>query len=131
MRRPIKVEGFTPEEVLGLPADAIRSFVFTDEPLTFRVGTAEILGAFRITGSRLVVELAHVDGGGEGVLVTIAALCTRYAQMRELAEIEWIVLAVHCARPNLALRRLLDNRGFQVRHISGIGPAYHRVDHVE
>ena len=130
MRRTIEIEGYTPEELLALPADAIRSFVFTDEPLTFRIGTAEVLGAFRVTDSRLVVELAHVDGGGEGVLVTIATLCSRYAKVTQLAEIEWIVHAVHCARPNLALRRLLENRGFEVRDIPGIGQAYHRIEHI-
>jgi hypothetical protein len=128
VRRTIDIEGYTPEELLALPADAINSFVFMDEPLTFRVGTAQVLGKFSVTEDRLVAELAHVDGGGEGVLVTLSALCTRYARMNKLCKIEWIVHAVHCAKPNLALRRVLDGRGFAVRHIPGIGEAYQRVE---
>lgn len=130
MRRKVDIEGYTPDELLALPVDAISSFVFTDEPLTFRIGTAHVLGAFRVTEDRLVAELAHVDGGGEGVLVALAALCTRYVRMNRLREIEWIVHAVHCADPNLALRRVLDSRGFAVRHVPGIGDVYHRIESI-
>ena len=128
MRRTIEVEGFTPEELLALPADAISSFVFTDEPVTFRVGTCRDPWSLSYHRQPPCCGVSARRRRRRRVLVTIAALCTRYAHKRELAEIEWIVHAVHCARPNLALRRVPDNRGFQVRHISGIGPAYHRVD---
>lgn len=91
MPRTIDVEGYTLEELLAWPAEVVNSFVFTDESLTFCVGTARVLGAFRVTHDRLVVELGHIDRGGEGVLVTLAALCARYARINELREIEWLV----------------------------------------
>src|SRR5262245_11054292 len=127
MSREITIEGYTPEELLALPDDQIRAYVFTGEPLIFRVGSAELLGEFRLSGSRLVVELAEVRGGGEGVLPLLAAVAERYARSRALVEVEWVVHAVTCAAPNLKLRRVLERRGFQVRQIPGVGEAYHLV----
>src|SRR5262245_13733671 len=100
MQRIIEIEGYTPDELLAIPDEQIRAYVFTDEPITFRIGTAEILGSFRLDDRRLIAELAHIDGGGEGVLPTLVAVCDRYARQRGLQSIEWIVHAVHCANPN-------------------------------
>lgn len=71
-----------------------------------------------------MLELGHVDGGGEGALPGLAALAARYARREHLAFIEWRVHAVHCARPNLKLRRVLERRGFIVRKIDGVGECY-------
>src|SRR5687767_775690 len=127
MQRVIEIEGYTPDELLAMPDEQIRAFVFTDEPLVFRVGTAEILGSFRLVDQRLIVELAHIDSGGEGVLPTLAVVCDRYARQRNLRSVEWIVHAVHCANPNPGLRRVLELRGFVVEDIPGVGAAYHLV----
>ena len=126
-RRHVLLEGYTPETLLQLSEEELRAFVFTDEPLVFRAGSAEVLGQFQVKEGRLVVELAQIDGGGEGVLQTLWSLTERYARTRGLASVEWIVHAVHCAHPNLKLRRVLDRLGFTVREVPGHGQAYHYV----
>jgi tRNA1(Val) A37 N6-methylase TrmN6 len=72
-----------------------------------------------------VIELAQIDGGGEGVLPVLWRLAERYAQQRELDAVEWVVHAINCAHPNLKLRRLLEKRGFEVRDVEGIGSAHY------
>lgn len=126
MRRQITIEGYTPNEILALPTDELEVLVMTGEPLAFRAGTAEILGEFGINESCLRVELAHIEGGGEGVLPTLWLLAERYARARGLSEIEWIVYATNCANPNPKLRPLLERRGFEVRDVAGRGEAYYQ-----
>ena len=77
-----------------------------------------------------MIELAQIEGGGEGVLIGLASLAKRYAKLHGLSEIEWIVHAITCAKPNLKLRRVLERRGFVVRSIDGIGDAYHLIETV-
>lgn len=83
--------------------------MFCDEPIHFRAGSAQI------------------DGGGEGVLPTIAALAARYVQREALGFLEWRIHAVHCANPNLKLRRVLERRGLQIREVEGV-ECYHRLE---
>ena len=92
---------------------------------------AEILGQFRVTNDRLVLELAQIDGGGEGVLPTIWNLAERYARLEHLKTVEWIVHAVHCAKPNLRLRDVLKRRGFVVENLPGIGETYHFIHYFD
>jgi hypothetical protein len=82
-----------------------------------------ILGQIRLRSGSLVVELAQIDAGGEGVLPTLWLLAERFARQHRLVAVEWAVHAVNCATPNLKLRRLLEKRGFVIRDIEGIGPA--------
>ena len=93
-------------------------------------GTAEILGELQIKGENLIVELAQIDGGGEGVLPTLTSLAHRYAQQRGLKKVEWVVHALNCAEPNLKLRRVMERRGFQIVDIEGIGRAYYKVHEI-
>jgi hypothetical protein len=130
-RQPITLNGFTPDEILALPDDVINSQMLCGEPLVFRVGTADILGRFWVADGSLVLELGHIDGGGEGVLPTIFLLAKRYAQRRGLVALDWRVHALNCARPNLKLRRVLERRGFVVADVSGTGPCYHQVQTVQ
>src|SRR5262245_39147684 len=102
--KKILIEGYTPEELLSLPDEQIEAFVFAGRPLVFKAGSAEILGEFRLRSDRLTVELAQIEGGGEGVLPTLAALAERYALRRGFNHVEWVVHAVDCAKPNLKLR---------------------------
>jgi hypothetical protein len=108
-------EGYTEDELLALPKEQIEAMILTGQPVIFRAGSATILGEFRVEGNRLRIELAQIEGGGEGVLVAIRALARRYAQLHQLAAIEWVVDAVHCAQPNLKLRRVLERRGFVIK----------------
>jgi hypothetical protein len=79
--KPIQIEGLTPEEIESLPDDQMDGLVFCDEPLAFRMGSAEILGQFSIRDDLLVVELAHIDGGGESV---------QYLRVCPIADAKWV-----------------------------------------
>jgi hypothetical protein len=128
--REIRFEGLTEEEILNLPKDDVESFILIGQPIVFRAGTAVILGSFKLRSRRLIIELAQIEGGGEGVLISLASLAKRYARLCGLSEIEWIVHAVSCAKPNPKLRRVLERRSFVVRHVEGVGETYHFVETV-
>ena len=72
-----------------------------------------------------MVELAQIEGGGEGVLISLASLAKRYVTLRKLSGVEWIIHAGTCAKPNLKLRRVLERRGFVVKNVDGVGEAYY------
>lgn len=120
----VLLEGYTIDEVLELPNQELEAIVLRDESLVFRVGSTNMLGKFKVYADTLVIELAQIDGGGEGALPSLAALASRYAKRESLAFIEWRVHAVHCAKPNLKLRRVLERRGFVVREVEGAGECY-------
>ena len=120
----ITIEGYTAEELLNLPEEQIDPFVLCNQPVAFRVGSAEILRQFKVNNDRMIVELAHIDSGGERVLPTIWMVAERYASKKQLKTVERIVHAVHCAKANLKLRRILELKGFKVNSIAGIEDAY-------
>ncbi|MBI3229624.1 MAG: hypothetical protein HYZ45_05415 [Burkholderiales bacterium] len=125
----ILLEGYTVDEILALPQATLDALVLRDEALVFKIGSANILGKFKVEDKTLLIELAHIDGGGEGALPSLASLLERYAKQQGLTRLEWRVHAVHCAKPNLKLRRVLERRGFVVREVTGVGECYWlRVD---
>lgn len=124
---PVQIEGMTSNEILALPSEHLDELVFTGQPIVFRVGTAEILGEFRISASTLSIDLAHIVGGGEGALLAVVSLAERLARARELRSVEWLVRATNCARPNPKLRRVLVRRGFAVRTVPGRGECFYKV----
>ena len=127
-RRDVLFEGLSEQEILNLPQEEVENLILLGKPLVFRAGSAVILGSFKIAHERLVIELAQIEGGGEGVLVSMAALAKRYAKLRKLSGVEWIVHAVSCAKPNLKLQRVLERRGFTIEHVKGVGEAYHLLE---
>ena len=129
--KQINIEGYLPDEILNLPDEQLDALALSGEPIVFRAGSAEILGEFKVKDRSLIVELAQIDGGGEGVLPTLTSLAQRYAQKRGLKKVEWIIHALNCAEPNLKLRRVMERRGFVVTDVEGIGKAYYLVNEVE
>jgi hypothetical protein len=127
-RSEVLFEGYTEEEILTLPKEQVEAMILTGETVVFRAGTAEILGEFRVDNNRLRIELAQIEGGGEGVLLRLGALATRFGHLNQLSAIEWIVHAVHCAKPNLKLRRVLERRGFVISKLPAIGEAYYLLE---
>lgn len=121
----ISVEGYSPDEILSLPDEQIESFVFVGEPIIFKIGSAEILGEFKIENNGLIVELAQIEGGGEGVLPLLFILAKKYARQQNLKKAEWIVHALNCAKPNPKLRPIMERKGFTIENIEGIGQAYY------
>jgi hypothetical protein len=126
MAREILFEGLTRDEILKLPAEQIEELLLTGEPVLFAAGTARILGEFQQKNNRLFVTLAQIEGGGEGVLPALSILIEDYARSRSLDGVEWIVHAVHCAKPNLKLKRVLERRGFTVKDIDGATAYYYQ-----
>lgn len=127
----ITFNGLTSEEILALPDEVLERSVMSGEELVFEAGSADVLlGRFWISGSTLVLELGHIDGGGEGVLPAIAVLAQRFASRRQLDTIDWRVHAVNCPKPNPRLRRLLERRGFRITDVPGTGVCYHQVQAV-
>ena len=126
----IDIEGYTHDAILDLPDEQLDALALSGEPLVFRAGTAEILAEFKVRGESLIVELAQIDGGGEGILPTLTSLAQKYAKKWGLKKVEWIVHALNCAEPNLKLRRVMERRGFQIVEIEGAGKAFYLVDEI-
>jgi hypothetical protein len=120
----ILIEGYAASEILALSSEELEQIVFHGEPIVFTAGSAKVLGRFKVNHQTLAIELAQVEGGGEGALLALSTLASKYAEREHLEFIEWRVHAVHCAQPNLKLRRVLEKRGFQVRTIDGVGECY-------
>ena len=129
--RQINIEDYSPDEILAVPHEQLDAFVLSNRPIVFRVGTADILGEFKVRGESLIIELAQIDGGGEGVLPTLTSLAHRYAKQRGLKTVEWVVHALNCAEPNPKLRRVMERRGFQIVDVEGIGKAYCQVHEID
>lgn len=121
-------EGLTQNEILALSQDEIDGLILNGRPIVFRAGSATVLGEFRRENMRLIIELAQIDGGGEGVLLALGSLARRFASQHNLEAIEWLVHATNCAKPNLKLRRTLDRRGFVIREVPNIGSVYYLLE---
>jgi hypothetical protein len=42
------------------------------EPIVFRIATATLLGSFKVDCEKLVIELAQIEGGGEGLPMSLS-----------------------------------------------------------
>lgn len=127
-RQPILIDGYRPDELLDLPLEQLQTIALSGETLVFRIGSAEALGTFSLKGHTLLIELAQIEGGGEGVLPTLSLLAHKLARIHGLSRIEWVVHAVSCAKPNPKLRRVLERRGFVIRNLEGIGEAFSLIE---
>ena len=123
----LQIEGYSLSEIIALPLTEFDQFVLTDEPIVFRVGSAEVLGQFAVKDHQtLIVELAQIDGGGEGILPAVQRIAKHICRQKGLSQIDCIVHAIHCAKPNLKLRAHLLKRGFVIQHVAGKGEAYYK-----
>lgn len=120
----IRIEGYTSEELLGLPADTLDELVFVGRPIVVRVGSADVPAECQRRGTRLVVDLADTDGVGEGALPTLTRFIERFAARRGFEHVDWLVRATNCARPDEKLRRVLIRKGFAVRELPESGECY-------
>lgn len=127
-QRVVTIEGFSLDEILSIPDADFDAWVFSATPIVFRAGSAEVLGQFQMVDSRMTAELAHIDGGGEGVLPTITMVLRRIAERRGLEEIEWLVYATNCAKPNPKLKRVLERSGYTVARDDKRGDLYRLVE---
>src|SRR4051812_17043300 len=115
----MRIEGVSPADLLQTPVRDLKELLFTDKPISFRIGSADVLAQFALTKERLVIELAHIDGGGEGVLPLFWKLAPELAKKCNVDTVEWIVHAINCAKPNLKLRRVMVKMGFSIEPVPG------------
>jgi hypothetical protein len=109
----MEIEGLSLDAVKALPPEDVDALLAFGRPITFRMGSATILAEFNRVDSDLSVNLAHIDGGGEGVLVSLWKVIATYARDRGYPGIRWNVHALTCANPNPRLQRFLRDRGFE------------------
>jgi hypothetical protein len=109
----MEIEGLSPEALKALPTDDFEALLAFGRPITFRMGTATVLAEFNKNDGDLTVNLAHIDGGGEGVLASLWKLIASYTRERGYHSLVWNVHALTCANPNPRLQRFLRNQGFE------------------
>ena len=109
----MEIEGLSLTALKALPPDELDALLAFGRPITFRMGTATILAEFNKADRDLSVNLAHIDGGGEGVVVTLWKIIATYARDRGYQGVSWNVHALTCANPNPRLQRFLRERGFE------------------
>ena len=124
----IMIEGMPADELLRWPIEQLRSLLDLGRPIVFRAGTATVLAQVKITDRRLTIDLAHIDGGGEGVLPMLWRFGQRYADLENVLTIEWLVHAAHCATPSVRLSQLLLKMAFKIEKLAERGEVYRRVD---
>jgi len=120
----LNIEGESLKEILKWPENYFDDLVLIDSPIVMNIGSAEVLGQFVVKNDELYVELAQIDGGGEGVLPVISRVSKRIAELKSIETINCIVHAVNCAQPNLKLREHLLKTGFEVKEVPEKGMAY-------
>ncbi|MER9678795.1 hypothetical protein NKJ23_05590 [Mesorhizobium sp. M0184] len=109
----IEIEGVSLETLRALSRadqDALLAF---GRPISFAMGSsATVLAEFNRNGGTLLVNFAHIDGGGEGVLLVLWRLVRAYAIDRQFKLIRWNVHAATCATPNPRLQHFLRSHHF-------------------
>lgn len=126
MDSTVFIEGYSADELLALPGQELDAFVFPGRPVVARVGSADVLVECKRHGDTLVVDLAHIDGGGEGALPTVVRFIERFAKDKNFSTIEWLVRATRCANPNPKLRRVLVRKGFEIHEHPDFGECYYK-----
>jgi hypothetical protein len=120
------IEGESLREILSWPVEYFDELVLIDDPIVLSIGSAEVLGQFAVIDNELLVELAQIDGGGEGILPAIARIAKYVASLKSITVINCVVHAINCAQPNLKLRAHLEKTGFVIKNVPGKGEAYYK-----
>lgn len=128
-KTPLLIDGMTAEELLEWSVSPeSQAIIFADEPVIFRAGSSEILRQFARDDTNMRIVLSHIEGGGEGVLLRLMNVFRAFAARHQLQEIEWIVHAVDCPRPNPKLPPILERRGFRIVTDPVDGLVYAKVE---
>lgn len=126
----VLIEGYSEEELLELAPGDFDRFAFSEDTMVLKIGSAEVLASLGVTNNVLHLELAQIDGGGEGVLPCLVRFSRKLARKRSFEAVEWYVHAVTCANPNEKLRRLLILKGFRLRTFDATGEVYFYRDSI-
>ncbi|MCR5870415.1 MULTISPECIES: hypothetical protein [unclassified Sphingomonas] len=127
----MEIEGLTPAALRALPSDELNALLAFGRPITFRIGSATVLAEFNKDDDCLTVNLAHIDGGGEGVLVSLWKLVTAFAKDRGYHCVLWNVHALTCDNPNPRLQKFLCERGFVETHSERHGRVLSRLEPIQ
>src|SRR5688572_4277455 len=101
------VEGLRLEDWRALSIEQQNALVPLGRAITFRIGSATVLAEANECSGVLIVNLAQVDGGGEGVLLQLWKLIATWALARGCTAVRWNVFAATCADPNPRLQEFL------------------------
>lgn len=122
--RPAKIEGYTATEISAL--EDLRALVITGAPIAFKVGGADILAQFSVSGSTLIAELGVAEGGEEQTLFTLVHAIERAARHQGVGAIDWCVYAADCPIPNAKLVRVLEKLRFERTTLETTGAVVYR-----
>lgn len=109
----MEIEGLSLDALKAMPTEELEALLTFGRPITFRMGTATLLAEFNRDDGELSVNLAHIDGGGEGVLVSLWKVIASYAREHGYHSVSWNVHALTCANPNPRLQLFLRDQGFE------------------
>jgi hypothetical protein len=112
LAEPIRIEGLSLAELRSMAPEDQDILVPFGRALAFHIGTATILAEFLERDGGLVVNLAHIDGGGEGVLLPLWKTILGWARQRGRPFVRWNVFAATCAEPNPRLLAFLKSHEF-------------------
>jgi len=127
----IKIEGYTIDELSALiNANALDTIIFTNKPVVFNAGSSEILAQFHKEVNEMHIDLSHIDGGGEGILISIKSLSKKYALRNNIETIHWYVHATNCAKPNPKLLRILKLKKYEIKTFEGRGKVYYKKENL-
>src|ERR1700732_1829907 len=87
-------EGLKEEEILDLPKETVEHLILLGEPIVFRVGSATLLGSFKVNCNHLVVELAPDRGRRQRRAGVCGFAGETIFQAAYIVGCEWIVHAV-------------------------------------
>jgi hypothetical protein len=124
----VLIEGIAADDLLAWPIEQLRQLLTLGRPVVFSAGSATVLAELRRENDSLIIELAHIDGGGEGVLPTLWRFGNEYARAENVKRIDWRIHATRCANPNPRLPGVLLKMGFAVEELPIVGAVYRRVD---
>ncbi|WP_369994417.1 hypothetical protein [Winogradskyella sp.] len=125
----LKIEGYTTKELENLvETNDFETLIFSNTPVVINAGSAEILAQFHKENNELHIDLAHIDGGGEGVLISINSLARKYAIKKNYIAINWYVNATNCANPNPKLQRILKLKNYKVKSFKSKGSVFYKKD---
>lgn len=125
MSSTILIDGLSPDELLDLVKDPeYEAMIFIDEPIIFKIGTSTVLAQLEKTDRSIVIEISHIEGGGEGVLVTLNSTLKKYCRLKDIETLEWFIYATNCVNPNPKLGRVLVLKGYRVVNDAVRGEVY-------
>ncbi|HYF03232.1 MAG TPA: hypothetical protein VEC36_07640 [Patescibacteria group bacterium] len=129
MANEILIEGNNANQLLEmLDEPSFKNEIISGKPIVFKIGNAQILAQFEENDNSAVIDLVHIDGGGEGVLLAFINLAKSYCRTNNIHKTYWYIHARNCANPNQKLQRILELKNFKKRFIQGRGDVFFKEE---